>query len=239
MTYQTHNDELAEPPSKIRKLGLFSKPRQEDFHTAIYWPRDLIPFTAPNARVLTYGYDTHIRHKLGPPVNKNTIYDIAWDFLIALEAERRAEPLRPALFMVHSLGGIVVKEMLRRSSGCHQGQTHLRGIFESTIGIMFFGTPHGGAEPRGILQHIAEKAIKAAGFSVNEQIVNTLLPSAERLRELRDEFGPMAYEQNWIIHSFQEQLGVTLLGGHKVSVLSYPVTFAYQVCRSLRIHLPI
>src|SRR5947209_20492525 len=63
MRYQTDNDELAEPPSKIRKLGLFSKPRQEDFHTAIYWPRDLLPFTAPNARVLTYGYDTHIRHK--------------------------------------------------------------------------------------------------------------------------------------------------------------------------------
>jgi hypothetical protein len=89
---------------------------------------------------------------------------------------------------------------------------------------MFFGTPHSGAEPRGILQHIAEKAIKAAGFSVNEQIVNTLLPSAERLRELRNDFGPMAQEQNWIIHSFQEQLGVTLLGGHKVSALTYPVT---------------
>ncbi|OCK90600.1 uncharacterized protein K441DRAFT_409047, partial [Cenococcum geophilum 1.58] len=74
------------------------------------WPRDLIPLTAPNARVLTYSYDTHIRHKLGPPVNKNTVYDIAWDFLVALEAERRAEPLRPALFIVHGLGGVVVKE---------------------------------------------------------------------------------------------------------------------------------
>ena len=227
MRHQADDDddnELAEPPSKIQKLNLFSKSRQADSHTAIYWPRDLIPFTLPNARVLTYGYDTHIRHKLGPPANRNTIYDIAWDFLVALEAERRAEPLRPALFIVHSLGGIVVKEMLRRSSGCYRGQTHLRDIFESTIGIMFFGTPHSGADPRGILQHIAEKAIKAAGFSVNEQIVNTLLPSAERLRELRDEFGPMAHEQNWIIHSFQEQLGVTLLGGHKVTALTYPGT---------------
>ncbi|PQE28847.1 Pfs NB-ARC and Ankyrin domain protein [Rutstroemia sp. NJR-2017a BBW] len=210
------DDELAERPSKIRKLNPFSKPRQEDLHTAIYWPRDLIPSTVPNARVLTYGYDTHIRHKLGPPANRNTTYDIAWDFLVALEAERRAEPLRPALFIVHSLGGIVVKEMLRRSGSCYQGQAHLRDIFESTIGIMFFGTPHSGADPRGILQHIAEKVIKAAGFSVNEQIVNTLLPSSERLRELRDEFGPMALEQNWIIHSFQEQLGVALLGDHKV-----------------------
>jgi len=85
---------------------------------------------------------------------------------------------------------------------------------------MFFGTPHAGADPRGFLQHIAEKAIKAAGFQVNEQVVNTLLPSAERLRELRDEFSPMAQRQNWIIHSFQEQLGVKLLSGHKVRSVS-------------------
>jgi hypothetical protein len=33
--------------------------------------------------------------------------------------------------------------------------------------------------------------MKVAGFAANEQTVNTLLPSAERLKELRDEFGPM------------------------------------------------
>jgi hypothetical protein len=121
----------------------------------------------------------------------NTIYDIAWDFLVALEAKRRDDLLRPVLFVVYSLGGIVAKKILRRSSGCYQGQTHLRNVFQSTIGIIFFGTPHGGADPRGFLQHIAEKVVKAVGFSVNKQIVNTLLLLAERLRELRDEFGPI------------------------------------------------
>jgi hypothetical protein len=154
-------------------------------------------------------------------VSRNTVYDIAWDFLVALEAERRLEPSRPVLFIAHSLGGIIVKEMLRRSSGCHEGQIHLRGVFDSTIGIVFFGTPHGGADPRGFLQRIAETIIKVAGFSVNDQIVNTLLPAAERLRELRDEFSPMAHQQNWIIHSFQEQLGVKYLSGHKVHTVTY------------------
>lgn len=73
-------------------------------------------------------------------------------------------------------------------------------------------------DPLGILQRAAEKVIKAAGFSVNEQVVSTLLPSAERLRELRDEFGPMIVDQNWMIHSFQEQLGVLALGGHKAGL---------------------
>jgi len=106
--------------------------------------------------------------------------------------------------------------MLRRSSGCNGGQIHLHGVFESTIGIIFFGTPHGGADPRGFLQHIAEALIKIAGVQINKQIVNTLLPSSERLKQLRDEFGPMAAQQSWIIHSFQEQLGVMALSGQKV-----------------------
>ncbi|KAH0536252.1 hypothetical protein FGG08_006859 [Glutinoglossum americanum] len=215
--HRTDEEERSvERPAKRQKLGPFSKPCQKTHHTAIYWPRDLLPATVPNARVLTYGYDTLIKHKLGPPLNKSTVYDIAWDFLIALEAERRAEPLRPAFFVVHSLGGIIVKEMLRRSSSFHRVHTHLQHIFGSTMGIMFFGTPHGGADPRGILQRIAEEAIKALRFSINEQIVNTFLPSAERLRELRDEFGSMAQEQNWTIHSFQEQFGVTALNGDKI-----------------------
>jgi hypothetical protein len=95
-------------------------------------------------------------------------------------------------------------------------QSHLRSIYESTSGIIFFGTPHGGADPRGPLQHIAEKVIRAAGFSANDQIINTLLPSAERLKELRDEFGPMVRQKNWIVYSFQEQYGVKALNSDKV-----------------------
>ncbi|KIN05296.1 hypothetical protein OIDMADRAFT_25865 [Oidiodendron maius Zn] len=223
-----NEDELVEPPSKAPRLSLFSRSHHgSNSNTTVYWPRDLVPITIPDARVLTYGYDTHLRHYFGPPVSRNTVYDIAWDFLVALEAQRRLDPSRPVLFISHSLGGIVVKETLRRSSGCHIGQTHLRSVFDSTIGIIFFGTPHGGADPRGFLQHIAEMVIKAAGVRFNEQIVNALLPSAERLRELRDEFSPMAHQQDWIIHSFQEELGVMGLNGRKVvedtsSYLNFP-----------------
>jgi len=141
---------------------------------------------------------------------------MAWDFLVELEAERRTDATRPVLFIAHSLGGIFVKEALRRSGNC-QFRRHLGSIFNSAIGIIFFGTPHGGADPRGFLQRVAEKIVKATGFSVNENVVNTLLPSAERLRELRDEFNPVVNRQNWTIYSFQEAIGVACLGGEKVS----------------------
>lgn len=220
MRQHTYDDnDLAEPPSKKQKRNILFGSREKEVHTATYWPRDLIPLVIPNARVLTYGYDTRIRHKLGPRENGHTIYDIAWDFLIALEAERRADSSRPIYFIVHSLGGIIVKEMLRRSSDTYRNQTHIQDIFNSTIGVMFFGTPHNGTDPRGVLQRLAEKAIKAAGFSVDKEVVNALLPRAERLQELRDFFGPRAQHQNWIIHSFQEELGIASLGGQKASAL--------------------
>lgn len=150
-------------------------------------------------------------------MSQDTVYDIAGDFLVALEAERRVEPSRPVLFIAHSLGGIVVKEMLRRLSDGYRSQPHLRHIFTSTIGLMFFGTPHSGADPRGIVHRVAERIFKGVGFSVNEHIVNSLLPSAERLKELRDDFGPTACQQEWIIYSFQEQYGVAFLMNQKVS----------------------
>jgi hypothetical protein len=163
---------------------------------------------------LTYGYDTNIRHWASSPISRSTVYGIAGDFLVSLEADRRLEPLRPVLFIAHSLGGIVVKEMLRRGS---RSQEYLHNIFDSTAGIMFFGTPHGGADPLGFSQRIIENIGKVLGWRVNKQVVDTLMPSSERLMELRDEFGPMAQEEKWIIYSFQEQIGVSALGGNKVS----------------------
>ncbi|KAK0652759.1 hypothetical protein B0T16DRAFT_347215, partial [Cercophora newfieldiana] len=184
--------------------------------TSVYWPRDLLPITIPNGRILTYGYDTNLRHAFSRPLNQATVYDIAGDFLVALGAERRANPTRPILFIAHSLGGIVVKEMLRQASGFQLRHPHLCSVFNSTIGIMFFGTPHGGAELRGFRQHLAEKILRLLGVTANEQIVNTLAPSSERLKQLRDEFGPMAAERNWMVHSFQEGRGINILGGRKV-----------------------
>lgn len=118
--------------------------------------------------------------------------------------------------MAHNLGGIVVKELLRRSHGRAMDQSHLHDIFKSTVGIIFFGTPHRGADPRAFLRRVAEAVAKAAGFCVNEDIANMLLGRGERLGELLDEFSPLAQHCQWTIHSFQEQYGLKALFGKKV-----------------------
>ncbi len=209
---------IDEQPRTLQKLkGKAKAIGRTETRASVYWSRDLLPQTVPDARILTYGYDTHIRHRFGAPISNNTVYDIAKNFLVRLEALRRSKPSRPILFIVHSLGGIVVKEMLRQSHGCSTYHAHLRQISDSTSGVIFFGTPHGGSDPRGLLRDVAESLARLVGFRVNEQILETLVPSSERLKQLRDEFGPMAREHNWAIHSFQEEHGIGMLDGKKVS----------------------
>ncbi|OBT42905.1 hypothetical protein VE00_07314 [Pseudogymnoascus sp. WSF 3629] len=214
--------ELPERPSKVRKLNPFSKKQEKNSSVPkeTYWPRDLLPHTVKKARVLTFGYDTSVHHRLGQTRNRNTIYDFAWEFLNCLSDARQSDgqSRRPLLFVAHSLGGIITKEALRQANlkSAHESCAHLRDIFLSTSGIVFFGTPHRGADPRGFLQHVAERAVRAAGFTVNQKVFDTLLPDSERLKELLDEFPLLVTKMKWNIVSFREMHGMAVLGGKKV-----------------------
>jgi hypothetical protein len=125
----------------------------------------------------------------------STVCSFAWDLLLTLERGRREILPRPLLFAAHSLGGIVVKEMLRMSKLCEFGQAYLRRGFDMTTGVMFFGTPHAGADPRSFPHRVVEKVLKAAQFTVEEQIIQALLPTSERLNELRGLFSLMAQKR--------------------------------------------
>ncbi|KAH7375683.1 hypothetical protein B0T11DRAFT_345696 [Plectosphaerella cucumerina] len=183
----------------------------------VFWPADLLRHTVPTARILTYGYDTRVKHFFQAPVSKNTVHDHAANLLSGLEARRRTaiEISRPLLFIVHSLGGIVVKEALRQSKGWIL-KPHLHNIFERTIGCVFFGTPHRGSDPRNAFHHIISSLVQGLGWKPNKQIVDTLMPNSERLASLREEFPVMCHERKWQVHSFQEEYGLAALLGTKV-----------------------
>ncbi|KAK4442622.1 hypothetical protein QBC34DRAFT_225198 [Podospora aff. communis PSN243] len=185
----------------------------------VYWPYHLLPSTVPSARILTYGYDTRVRHVSQGPVSQNTLHDHAWDLLWTLEAKRRLpqEKRRPLILVAHSLGGLVVKEMLKsaQEAGLTPGRSRLHDVFLSVIGLLFFGTPHRGADPRAFLHHILAISAQGLGVNVNKQIVGSLMPQVERQPDAAA-FAAMACQQNWVIYSFQEEYGVPGLFGRKV-----------------------
>ena len=80
----------------------------------VMWLRDLLPKRIPRARVWTWGYDsrTHTRsHR--DHLTVKTLYDHGRELVFDLDGARRecGTHQRPIIFVAHSLGGIVVKNV--------------------------------------------------------------------------------------------------------------------------------
>lgn len=78
-------------------------------NASVFWPADLLPDVCENARILTFGYDTKVTKYTSGPTNMNTILSHGKDFLFSLG--RHIVSGRPLIFIAHSLGGILVKEV--------------------------------------------------------------------------------------------------------------------------------
>jgi len=74
-----------------------------------FWPADLLPRECPEARILTWGYDSKIIQSLTRSTSKTGIFAHGKNLL--WELTRSRELSRPIVFVAHSLGGIVVKEV--------------------------------------------------------------------------------------------------------------------------------
>ncbi|EAW20855.1 tetratricopeptide repeat domain protein [Aspergillus fischeri NRRL 181] len=112
--------------------------------TGTLWLKDLIPKHIPQARVLSFGYESSPSRFDGPGfVDK--IRSLATTLVADLEADRSLGVCRtrPIIFVCHGLGGVIVKKALAHSaSSTSPLVAHLNEIFISTFAILFFGTPH-------------------------------------------------------------------------------------------------
>lgn len=102
--------------SEVDKKGKTNSFKSEssviDPEARLFWPADLLPEKCPQARILTYGYDTKITKYLSGPTNKSSIFSHSKDLLFALGRQRLLD--RPVIYVAHSLGGIVIKEVSER-----------------------------------------------------------------------------------------------------------------------------
>lgn len=90
---------------------------------------------------MTFGYDSALAFSR----SKSGVDNFARDLLNRLRVVRadRTAIDRPLIFIAHSLGGIVVKKAIIIA---HEQQSYYGAIGESTLGIIFMGTPHRGSE---------------------------------------------------------------------------------------------
>ncbi|KAK4032311.1 hypothetical protein C8A01DRAFT_50875 [Parachaetomium inaequale] len=165
-----------------------------------YWPLEFLPASCPNARVFTWGYHALVPNKK-PLRAQGDIFTHAEELLVELASTRAAlgAGARPIVFVAHSTGGVLVKELLRLSEAERDGP--LKQILMSTSAVVFLGSPHRGTEHCSLGDAIRSMA------SATLPIID---PSDPILRELcgaadarRVELGRQAFVRLWNDYNFR------------------------------------
>jgi hypothetical protein len=175
----------------------------------VFWPRDLLKDDFPKARIMTFGYNTNITQGY-QAAHQGNIFSHARDLLYELEGKRRKVADRDLVFIAHSLGGILVKEVLRRSQA--DPDTKIQKIFRSTTGVFFFGTPHRGSKDWASFgEGVAGMAGRLLGIDTNNQVIHALLPSGPELELCRESFATqwVIRGNSLVVRTFQESKGIT------------------------------
>lgn len=167
---------------------------------------------------MTFGYNTLIQNGLHT-VNQGNLFSHARNLLYDLEAKRRRAPNRCLVFLGHSLGGIITKEVLRRAE--HDHDEKINKIYLSTIGVFFFGTPHRGSKEWASSAQVAAAIVNSMGLDVNSKILQALLPDSEGLESCRETFAAQWKDRKDVmtVRSFQESKGVTSLSFGRMNQL--------------------
>lgn len=142
----------------------------------ICWPRDWLPKEFPNARIISVGYEIHLSRWLGNalPLGQQSVE-------ICKKLSLAGVGKKPIIWVTHSFGGILTKELLYYASKHEQFQPVLR----NTVGVVFFSTPHRGA-------NLAKFAEPLEGILRGTPVVADLRPDSENLFKLNESFPQFA-----------------------------------------------
>ena len=135
-----------------------------------------------------WGYDAAIAMAQGFS-SQNNIFGHAENLLGDIWSLRRKDKSRPLIFVGYSLGGLVIKQALIRSSEyLHNRQNAgLGSVHENTCGVMFLGTPHRGSH-MATQAHIVVKLAGLAWRQPNARLLRTLEEESDVLEGQRKSF---------------------------------------------------
>jgi hypothetical protein len=138
-------------------------------------------------RILSFNYPLQTT----TTVATDRVLSLATNLVGELCAERGmvGATQRPIIFVCHGFGGLIVKRALAYSESKRAPKVqHLRDVYVSTYGIIFFGTPHSGIEKATLLLRHEHGGTDRRGPS---QLELSLMKDSELLQDIEDQFAPM------------------------------------------------
>ncbi|KAF2678942.1 hypothetical protein K458DRAFT_315716, partial [Lentithecium fluviatile CBS 122367] len=173
--------------------------------SSVFCPEQYLASDISQARVWTYGYNADIIGGLFQANNQNSISHHGRDLSVRLE--REIDNNQPIAFVVHSLGGIIVKDVLMNPLAIHRSER----ICRRTKLIVFLGTPHRGSASASWGQ-IASNMPRLALQDSNKKMLEALEVNSEVLDNIH-EFKTIMFKSGIKTYSFQEARGISGLKG--------------------------
>ncbi|XP_026676268.1 protein SERAC1 [Diaphorina citri] len=184
------------------------------------WPQDWLASDVKGLRVLGVNYETSLSHWLPhcpqTDPSKRKLEDRSEQILDQLLKCGVGD--RPIVFIAHSMGGLLVKNMLSLAWHRQYANDKYSKFLNQTKAVMFFSTPHKGA-------HLA---------TLNEAYRFLLLPSMEvdelrlnspQLLKLHEDFLRVVRYTNLKVISFAETQG-TMFSSLKINIELVPTPLA-------------
>ena len=187
----------------------------------VCWLRDLLGLRVSEARILTYGYDANTRGQ--EQLSSQSLYSHAQTLISNLALEREAAAVsgsalqwwcilikfkteeRPIIFVAHSLGGIVLKNvslqkvvylwsiykitckaLVHAHLASKENLFFHKAVSLSTYGIIFLGTPHQGTQSAELASILLN--IQAITRPLNDALVKHLSRNSEALEQQLSQF---------------------------------------------------
>ncbi|KAK3318978.1 hypothetical protein B0H66DRAFT_582413 [Apodospora peruviana] len=177
-----------EEPSRPLTPDSLPPPDETHENKKVYWPREILAREdhCRNMRILAYGYDS-----------KNNLFAHAKDLLYALQREKPAR--RPIIFVAHSLGGLLVKEVLRRSEASEE--VEFKDIVKSTK-----GGSSGMSDLGETVRSIASAILRVDSTAALLRALGTDSPELELGRE---SFTTLWRKYVFRVKTFQEAWGIS------------------------------
>lgn len=118
------------------KSGLVEKIDQEAGKQGTFWPGEWLSADFPHARLFTLKYKTNLTRWSGASLPLQEVSSMLLEKLVAADIGSR-----PVVFVTHSMGGLVVKQLL------HQAKAeNLDDLVNNTRGVVFYSCPHFGSK---------------------------------------------------------------------------------------------
>lgn len=219
----------AHPFTSYRKRVALLQEDQDRCNHTFCWPKDWLPKDCNNLRILGVNYWSSLSEWLERcPLQTADIASRAADLAPALIDAGVGKKNVPVIWLAHSMGGLIVKQVLTEASCSHDSM--LKKLSENTKAILFYSTPHKGSS-------LATMPRAAAAVLWPSNDVRQLQENSPTLLELHSAFLKYADEYGWETISFAETMP-TLVTAFKVPI-HFVESFSADLGRGVFYQLPL